>query len=165
MIVISDATPIRYLVEIDETRILEKLFGHVTIPEKVAEELQHEKTPQRVREWMRSCPAWIEVRQADISLYIPKRKIEDGEREAIALALELKAGLLLVDDNGAINEAHRLNLPTLRLFTLLELAAKKNLLDLSQAVQKMRSTSFRLPPAELIADMLERDRQRNRLKS
>ncbi|MCG3159655.1 MAG: hypothetical protein JMDDDDMK_00669 [Acidobacteria bacterium] len=114
---------------------------------------------------MRSCPAWIEVRQADISLYIPKRKIEDGEREAIALALELKAGLLLVDDNGAINEAHRLNLPTLRLFTLLELAAKKNLLDLSQAVQKMRSTSFRLPPAELIADMLERDRQRNRLKS
>jgi len=52
MIIVSDTTPLRYLIEIDEIYVLEKLFGEVIIPEKVAEELQRPKTPQQVKDWM-----------------------------------------------------------------------------------------------------------------
>ncbi|MCG3161310.1 MAG: hypothetical protein JMDDDDMK_02477 [Acidobacteria bacterium] len=99
------------------------------------------------------------MKQADTSLFAPKRKIQAGEHEAIALAVEFKADALLIDDTDAIKEAHRINLTTLRLFTILELAAKKRLLDLPESVEKMRLTSFHLPPAKLIEEALERDRQ------
>ena len=32
MIIVSDTTPLRYLIEIDEIYVLEKLFGEVIIP-------------------------------------------------------------------------------------------------------------------------------------
>lgn len=159
-IIISDTTPLRYLIEIEEVAILEKLFGKVIIPEKVAEELQHPKTPQKVKDWMQSCPHWLEVRRVDLSLFTTQKKIGDGEREVFALALELKADAALLDDDGAEVEARRLNIPTIRLFAILETAAEGNLLDLPVAVDAMRKTSFRLPPAKTIEEMLERDRKR-----
>jgi len=57
MIIISDATPLRYLIEIESTHILERLFGEVLIPEKVAEELQGPKTPQPVKDWIQTRPS------------------------------------------------------------------------------------------------------------
>jgi len=159
MIVISDTTPIRYLVEIEEIDILKTLFGQVIIPQKVFSELQGEKTPPTVKAWIQSCPGWLEVKQADTSLFTPQRKIQEGEQEAISLAVEMKADYLLIDDTDAIKEAHRIKLRTLRLFTILELAAKKKLLDFPPTVEKMRRTSFHLPPADLIEEALERDRK------
>jgi len=35
MIIISDTTPLRYLIEIEAAHILPKLFGKVIIPEKI----------------------------------------------------------------------------------------------------------------------------------
>lgn len=160
MIVVSDTTPLRYLIEIGEVHILEKLFGQVIIPEKVFGELQGKKTPEQVKAWIQSHPAWIEVRKANISLFTPMVKIQDGEREAIALALELKPDALLLDDEDAMKEAYRLSLPFLRTFRILEEAAKKRLLDLSEAIEKMRQTSFHIPPAKLIEEMFERDQKR-----
>ena len=160
MITVSDTTPLRYLIEIEEAHILETLFGQVVIPEKVAEELQRPKTPQKIKDWMQARPAWLVVRKADLSLFTPQKKIDDGERETFALALELNADTVLLDDRAALPEAKRLGLQTVSLFTLLERAAMRDLLDLSQTVAKLRTTSFRLPPEELIQAMLERDRLR-----
>ncbi len=160
MIIVSDTTPLRYLIEIAEVQLLETLFGKVIIPEKVAEELQRPKTPQQVKDWMLARPAWLEVRKADLSLFTPQKKIDDGEREAFALALELKADAILLDDKNALPEAKRLNLQTIALFTLLERAAARNLIDLPAAVAAMRKTSFRLPPEPAIQAMLERDAMR-----
>lgn len=65
------------------------------------EELQREEPPEKVRAWMQSVPDWIETREADISQFIPENDIHEGEREAIALALELRADVLLCDDRDA----------------------------------------------------------------
>ena len=100
------------------------------------------------------------MRQADTSLFTPQRHIQQGEHEAIALAIELHADALLADDGDAIKEAQRLNLPTIRLFTILESAAELELLDLPTAIAQMRQTTFRLPPHAIIDAMLERDRLR-----
>jgi predicted nucleic acid-binding protein len=160
MIVISDTTPLRYLIEIEEVQVLERLFGKIIIPQKVFSELQGINTPLKVIAWIQTLPAWLEVRQADISFFTPRKLIQDGEREAIALAVQLQADALLSDDGDAIKEARRLNLSTIRLFTILESAAENNLLDLAEAVEKMKRTTFRFPPVELVDAMLERDRQR-----
>ena len=160
MIIVSDTTPLRYLIEIEKVDILEILFGKVIIPEKVAEELQRPKTPQKVKDWMQAHPAWLEIRRADLSLFTPQKKIGAGEREAFALALELKADAVLLDDKDALPEANRLKLQTIALFTLFDRAAARGLIDLPQTVDAMRKTSFRLPPVEIIDAMLERDRKR-----
>lgn len=160
MIIVSDTTPLRYLIEIEEVHILEELFGNVIIPEKVAEELQRPKTPQKIKDWMQSRPAWLEVRKADTSLFTPKRKIGDGEREAFALALALKADAVLLDDKDAAVEAQHHNITIIPTFTILERAAARNFIDLPKTVDAMRKTSFRLPPEKDIEAMLERDEQR-----
>jgi predicted nucleic acid-binding protein len=160
MIIISDTTPLRYLIEVEQVHILESLFGQVIIPQAVFGELQREKTPQKVKEWIADHPAWLEVRKADTSIFTPRKKIGDGEREAFALALELKADAVLLDDRDAMAEARCHNIRTIPTFAILEQAAAKDLIDLSQAVDKMRRTSFRLPPEQDIQAMLERDRQR-----
>lgn len=160
MIVVSDTTPLRYLIEIEQVQILENLFGKIVIPEKVADELQRAKTPQKVKDWMLARPDWLEVRKADLTLFTPQKKIDDGEREAFALAIELNADAILLDDKNALPEARRLKLQTIALFTLLERAATRNLIDLPQTIDSIRQTSFRLPPEADIQAMLERDAQR-----
>jgi predicted nucleic acid-binding protein len=92
----------------------------------------------------------------------PQKKIHDGEREAFALALALKADAILIDDKDALPEARRLGLQTVSLFTILERAAARDLIDLPQTVDEMRKTSFRLPPEDEIQYMLKRDQQRKK---
>ncbi len=111
-------------------------------------------------QWIQRAPAWLEVRQADTSLFTPQRHIQPGEHEAIAPTIELHADALLADDGDAIKEAQRLNLPTIRLFTILESAAELELLDLPSAIARMQQTTFRLPPDTIIDAMLKRDRLR-----
>jgi len=165
MIIISDTAPLNYLVLIREIEVIARLAGRVLIPQAVYDEMHAHKTPQPVKEWVDSQPVWLEVRRANTSLFTPQRKIGKGETEAIALALELKADVLLIDDGKGIKEAHRLQIPTLRLLTVLEEAAKKNLLDLPEVIDKLKRTSFHLPPDELVEEMLERDRQRKQTPS
>lgn len=160
MIIVADTGPINYLILIDEIEVLQALAKRVIVPQAVFQELQAAGTPEKVRSWIGSQPDWFEVRQANPSLFTPRKKIGPGETEAIALAIELKADALLIDDSDAIKEAHRLQIPTLRLFNILEDAAKKDLLNLPEAVEKIKRTNFHLPPAELVEAMLERDRQR-----
>lgn len=101
MIIVSDTVPLRYLIYIDEVDILASLFTKLLIPQAVFADMQRPKTPQKVKDWLNQHPSWLEVRQADISLYTPQKRIGAGEREAFALAIELNADAVLLDDNGA----------------------------------------------------------------
>ena len=105
-----------------------------------------------------SCLA--ESKKGGVSLYVPTKKIGDGEREALALAVELKADVVLMDDKDAAAEAQRHSILTIPTFAILEQAASRNLIDLPKTVDAMRRTSFRLPPEEVVEAMLRRDRQR-----
>jgi predicted nucleic acid-binding protein len=160
MIVISDTSPINYLILTGEIDILEKLFRRIIVPQAVFNELQHAKTPQQVKDWIANPPSWLEVKQADASLFTPSKRIGDGEREAIALAIELKADAILIDDRDGTQEARRQSLIAVGTVNLLERAAEKGLLDLREILDRLSQTSFRLPPSEIIDAMLERDRER-----
>jgi len=107
MIVIADTTPINYLVLIDRADLLPQLFGPVLIPPAVFNELQEPETPELVREWVAKAPSWLRVQclrsRPDPSL----DHLDSGEREAIALAEEVKADQLLIDEADARREAAR----------------------------------------------------------
>jgi predicted nucleic acid-binding protein len=156
MIIVSDTTPFRYLIEVDTVEILATLFGQVIIPEAVAGELQHQKTPPKIKSWMQSPPAWLEIKKADITLFTPVEIIGPGETEAIALALELKADAILIDENAGKDEAARVGLLVLRTLTILETAAIQELIDLPAVIARLKQTTFRVAP-KLYQDLLDRD--------
>jgi hypothetical protein len=61
MIVIADATPLNYLILIDQAELLPRLFDRILIPPAVFEELQHQETPDVVRRWIARPPSWLHV--------------------------------------------------------------------------------------------------------
>ena len=63
MLVVSDASPLRYLVVIQAIKILPLLYERVVVPQAVLAELQHPRSPHEVRTWLATPPAWVEIRQ------------------------------------------------------------------------------------------------------
>lgn len=105
MIVVSNTSPLNYLILIDQAGILHDLYDSVIIPQAVFNELQSEAAPPEVRAWIADLPGWIKVRETKTAL--KELRLGAGEREAIALAVELKADVLLVDDRKAREEARK----------------------------------------------------------
>jgi predicted nucleic acid-binding protein len=107
MLVIADTTPLRYLVVLGQVDLLPTLFGQVIIPLAVVGELQHSKAPAAVRAWIASPPPWLDIRPSSLLPDAVLLRLDPGEREAILLAQELQADLVLVDDQDARAEATR----------------------------------------------------------
>jgi predicted nucleic acid-binding protein len=143
MIVVADTTPLRYLVFIEEEQVLGLIFGKVYVPPEVLRvELQGRKTPDIVRRWAQSPPAWlIEQAPTHIDSTLPTR-LHKGEIEAISLAQELKADLLLVDDWDARKAARERKFKLAGTLAILEEAAVRGFLDIDQAVNKLELTNY-----------------------
>jgi len=163
MRIISDTTPINYLVLISEHEILPALFAEVLIPAAVYRELQAPRTPPTVRDWIRNCPPWLQTREITAAPDPTLSHLDEGEREALQLALEAEAELLLVDEKSARREATRRGLSTSGTLGVLDRAAEKGLIDFPGALQRLKHTSFYLSPA-LERFFVERDAQRRARK-
>ena len=74
---------------------------------------------------------------------MPSGSLGRGELEAIALAQELKADALLIDDQAGREEAIRRHLPVFGTLRVLAAAADAELIDLPKTVARLRQTSFR----------------------
>lgn len=157
MIVVSDTSPLNYLVLIGHVDVLPPLFDRVVTPPAVVAELLHPGAPAPVRAWATSLPEWLEVvspASTDRTLGLGA-----GETEAIAVAQELAAPLLLVDERKASVVAVRLGIQAVGTLNVLALAAERGLLDLSSAIAALRGTTFR-EPTSLVEELLRRDAER-----
>jgi predicted nucleic acid-binding protein len=144
MIVVADSSPVRYLILIEEIPLLPSLFGVIILPPAVLRELTQPATPGAVREWMNRLPDWVTVRPPQWPLPEFPPTLGQGEREAIALAEELAADVLLADDEAARLESTRRKIPVQGTLGVLDLAAQHGLLvDLPVALLKLRATNFR----------------------
>jgi predicted nucleic acid-binding protein len=152
MIVVSDSSPLSVLVCLNQIEILPTLFGQVVVPPAVVSELAHPRSPLALRDWMASPPSWLIV-QSPSSIDPSLASIGLGELEAISLAIELKADLLLVDDRKARHVALSRGIHVTGTLGLLELAAVRGLLDLPTVVAELRKTDFRIAD-ELIEESL-----------
>lgn len=151
MLIVADTSPLNYLVLIDAVHILPSLYGQILIPPEVLDELGDAAGQQVVRAWAASAPPWLEVRKAlavDVSL-----PLDPGERAAIALAQELAADRLLIDERDGRRVAARLGIPIAGTLAVLKDAALSGLLDIESALDRLARTTFRVSP-ELIAAIL-----------
>ncbi|MBI4617522.1 MAG: DUF3368 domain-containing protein [Planctomycetes bacterium] len=145
MIVVSDASPLIVLDAIGQLTLLPELFGPVIVPSAVGEELAR----GRDRPIVPDDHVWMSVRS-------PRRPgghgvrpaLGTGEREAIELALELQADLLLIDEAPGRREAERLRLTFTGVLGILGIAKQAGRIpsvrELIERIQ--RETSFRLSP-------------------
>jgi predicted nucleic acid-binding protein len=144
MLVVSDATPIHYLVLIDEIHLLRELYGRIVIPEAVVKELSVPKTPSAVRNWIASMPEWTSVGTIRRPASLPFASLGLGERQAIALARKSRRSILLTDDLKARNAAESVNIQVVPTIRVLSAASALSLLDLEDALRRLQQTNFRV---------------------
>ena len=131
MIIISDTSIITNLAAIQYLYLLPQLYNQVIIPEAVYRELIDIDPPVPGSVEVQSA-TWIEIRQVvnrnAVERLQQEVRLDLGESEAIALALELNADLLLIDERRGRAEANRLGLRITGILGILIEAKHQNLI-------------------------------------
>ena len=83
------------------------------------------------------------------------KHLDAGEREAILLAEQMQADLLLIDEKKGRFTAIDRGIKVIGTLGILELAARQYPLDLSEIFEKLLHTNFKVSPS-LIATILKR---------
>ncbi len=111
MIIVSDTSPINNLAAIDQLHLLHQLYGTVLIPEAVYRELTDPNFPVAGATEVQTFD-WIQTRTiCDRTLVEAlNNELDIGEAEAIALAVEIQADQVLIDERRGRLVASRLNL-------------------------------------------------------
>jgi predicted nucleic acid-binding protein len=149
VIVVSDTSPICYLTLIGCLDLLPKLFGHITVPSAVIRELGAPAAPEPVRELAIRLPGWLEVRGVATVIDATLETLHSGERDAIALAEELGADLIILDEKIARQVAVERGLAVTGLLGILAEGAARGIVDLPDAVARLRQTNFRVSRQQL----------------
>ncbi len=159
--IVADTTPLNYLVLIQAAEILPNLYQRVLIPPAVSAELAHANTPDIVRAWISQPPSWLEAVSPRQPVDLALSHLDAGEREAISLAFEIQASLLLMDERDGVSLARHRGLTVIGTLAALDLAALRGLVDLQTMFDRLRETTFR-SPLRLMASMLEQDAERKK---
>lgn len=155
--IVSDTSPINYLVLIREIGVLPELFDQVLVPPAVLAELQHHKAPPPVSNWLAQLPTWVQVKAP--SKLAHGLGLDAGETEALSLAIELNIPAILIDEKQGRLAAERRNIIPVGTLNVLDLADRRGLLDLEVAISRLRATSFHVSEA-IIRELLERAKAR-----
>ena len=146
MSVVSDTSPLRYLIATGNGDLLSYVFGALIIPSVVLSELTHSSAPLVVRTWCLALPEWISVRDPieppDPALVAT---LDPGEAGAIQLSIEINAEVLLIDERIGRSEATRRGVPVGGTLGVLREAYRRGLIaDPLAAVASMQSQGFRV---------------------
>lgn len=147
MVVVADTSPINYLILIGQIDLLKQLYARILIPPSVLAELKHPVAPKPVREWADNAPNWVEVLSPKTSLILAQ--LDLGESEAIALATELRAEVVLIDEQAGRQEALRRGLKVAGTLSVLDEADQAGLVVFDNVLAELRKTSFRVSQAVL----------------
>jgi hypothetical protein len=145
MIVVTDASPLHYLVLIDAAHLLEHLYGNVVCPETVLAECAHPHAPDKLRLWATHPPAWLHVVRDAPHVLPGLDHLDAGERSAIQTAHSLAATVLLMDEKKGRQAAEAHGFVVIGVLGILVAAAKQGLVDFDAAVQRLTlQTNFRI---------------------
>jgi uncharacterized protein len=125
--VICNATPLINFAAINRLDILQTTLGPIIIPQAVYEETIIPGFPGSEPIAQAVASGWLQVRKVlAIGKNIPT-ELDNGEREAIALALEIKAQQILLDEQEARHVSQKLGLRVVGTLGILLLAKQKRL--------------------------------------
>ena len=150
MIVVADASVLIALARIGHLDILPTLFGKIFIPRAVALEIE---IGGKAGSELFMQATWIHVvdlRSLELAYELSSvnrkdMKLDKGEAEAIALALELDADYLLMDERRGRRVAESLGIDLIGVLGILALAKRKGLLpEIRPALDALLRTGFRI---------------------
>lgn len=128
MLVASDTSPICNLAIICRLQLLRSQFGELWIPPAVKCELDRLRHGDALKEVQQAFQeGWIKTKPlaSDKVARLLRATLDPGEAEAIALALELQANLILLDERDGRSAAERAGLRVTGVLGVL-LRAKKS---------------------------------------
>ena len=147
-LVISDTSPLHYLILIGKADVLPAMYERIIAPAAVLRELEHPGAPEEVRQWASVPPRWLEV-AAHAALIELARPLDPGEHAAISLAVELQADLILLDESDGRKAARAMNLQFIGTVGVLVSATKRKVLakrGAEAAIDALRRTNKRIKP-------------------
>jgi predicted nucleic acid-binding protein len=148
MIVVADASPLNYLIQVECDSLIRDLYGSVLVPSSVMEELNHPSAPAAVAAWLLRLPSWIDVRTVLFRDDDVLQTLDLGEREAIQLAQEQHANLLLIDERRGRLEARRRGISTTGTLGILLAGGQRRLISPESVFQRLiEETNFRVAPS------------------
>jgi hypothetical protein len=110
---VSNTSPLLNLAIIDRLPLLPRQLGQIWVPQAVVQELRLEEAlpgSQAVREALEA--GWLKIRPVDSERLVLalRRDLDGGEAEAIALALDMQVGRVLLDEREGRSVAKSFNL-------------------------------------------------------
>ena len=143
MIVVSDTSALWTLAAVGRAELLRDLFGRVLVPPAVATEFVQPRG-RRGGKVRLALPDFIEVVPVADQRRVRElaEGLDHGESEAIALALELKADWLLLDEREARLVAQRCGLPFTGAVGVLLRAKQRRLLPAVRPVLEVARMQF-----------------------
>ena len=139
--VIVNSTPVIGLANIGRLDVLRQMYGTITIPQAVFDEI---KSPS-VQRQVNANRDWIRVEQiSDTSQkQMYRAKLHAGEVEVMILAQEKKADLVILDDNAAKKTAKFLGLRVIGTLGILVLAKKRGYIkEVSPVLDALKRDGF-----------------------
>ncbi|AOY84200.1 DUF3368 domain-containing protein [Moorena producens JHB] len=99
MTIVSNTSPISNLARVGQLNLLQQLYGTVLIPMAVHQELLDHRAGKAVITAVQLA-TWITVKSVQNQAVVSelRNRLNVGEAEAIALAMEIKATHLLIDE-------------------------------------------------------------------
>lgn len=138
-IIISDTSSIGYLLQINLLHLLKILYGEIIIPDAVNKEiLQLENKGYFLSEFINA--DWIKIYSAHNLSNVKDYKniLDQGELEAISIAIELNADLLIIDEKLGRIVATNLGFDITGSVGILMTAKNKNLIpSIKTALDKL----------------------------
>jgi predicted nucleic acid-binding protein len=101
----TDKSRSTHLILIGKVDLLKQLYARILVPPAMLAELKHPLAPKPVQDWAVKAPPWVEVLSPKGSLVLGQ--LDPGEGEAIALAAEIHADLVLMDEQAGRQESVR----------------------------------------------------------
>ena len=143
MIIVSDTSPIANLIQIGKLSLLKEVFGEIVIPPAVKQEIEKlANFGVPLEEFKQS--DWIITKEPNNKGQIKEfmEEIDEGESEAIVLALEMHAEYVLMDERIGTKKARALGLQTIGLIGVL-LKAKENgyIPEIAPVLQELINTA------------------------
>jgi predicted nucleic acid-binding protein len=97
-VVVSDTSPLRALAQLGLLDLLQVLFGQVLVPPAVAQELRHPPGGLPVIDIAQVDFVLLQAPQNQIQVQQLLQSLDPGEAEALALAVEVQADAVLIDE-------------------------------------------------------------------
>ena len=146
MIVVSNSTALIGLAKIGKIYLLREIFSNIYIPEEVYKEVTEAGRNRPGSDAIRNAE-WIETKIVEdrTQVNLLMASLDEGKAEVLALSKELRADLILLDEEKARKSAVIAGFEVMGLLGVLVIAKNLGLIEIiSPLIEELNNKSFRI---------------------